>query len=51
MNDYNILKNLLNSSETNNDKYNNYNENQNDICLISQDRLQYNYIILDCGMI
>lgn len=51
MNDYNILKNLLNTSETNNDKYNNYNENQNqnDICLISQERLQYNYIILDCG--
>lgn len=48
MNDYNILKNLLNSSD--NDIDNDIDKNnENDICLISQDRLQHNYIVLDCG--
>ena len=47
MNDYNILNNLLKSIETDIDNSDNYNDNN--ICLISQDRLQHNYIVLDCG--
>lgn len=46
MNDYNILKNLLNDTESEK-SLDNY--NQDNICLISQEKIQHNYIVLDCG--
>lgn len=45
MNDYNIFLDILKDIEI--DNISNYNENN--ICLISHDRLQHNYIVLDCG--